>query len=151
MQATFVIDPGAKGGYCLCLGGLKDVTVFNLDEIGSFLEHLHEYKIYDREVVIEDVPPYAGRNIPSHTAFKLGKSCGLIEGVARGQYIPTHLVTPKEWQKGLSGLKGKTGAPRKRVLKDHAQRIFPHLNITLRNADAVLLAKHFFTNHPTRR
>ena len=151
MEATFVIDPGAKGGYVLCLDGLKDMTAFNLDEIGAFLEHLHEYKVYNRVVVIEDVPSYIGRNVPSHTSFKLGKSCGLVEGVARGQYIPTHLISPKAWQKGLSGLQGKTGATRKRVLKDHAQRLYPNLEPTLRTTDAILLAHHYFTNPQHRR
>ena len=44
--------------------------------------------------------------IPSSTSFKLGKSCGFLEGVLRMAKIPFTLVRPQEWQKGLGGLGG---------------------------------------------
>ena len=146
MKAFFFIDPGANGGLAIALGGLDDMTAMNLDGIGSLMETLNDYECYERRVIVEDVPSYVGRNIPSHTSFKLGKSCGLIEGLARGMKLPCELIGPKVWQKGLSGLKGLSGMPRKRVLKEHAQRLFPKLNVTLRTADAVLLGHHFLIN-----
>jgi hypothetical protein len=50
------------------------------------------------------------------------------------------LVKPKEWQKGLVGLKSNMGyTARKRMLKDNAVRLYPNLKITNATADAVLI------------
>ena len=147
MDVTFGIDPGYNsGGYTVCVEKTKNMVAYPLDSISSLLEHLHEYKDLRRRIVLEDVPPYVGKDIPSSTSFKLGQSCGLIEGLALGLYIPCEKITPKRWQKGLSDLKGKTGSPRKRVLRDHATRLYPHLKPTLRTADALLLT-HFYLTH----
>ena len=146
MKAHFFIDPGVNGGIAITLGGLDNLLAMNLDGIGSLMDIMADYECYDRHMVIEDVPSYVGRNIPSHAAFKLGKSCGLVEGMARGMKIPCKLIPPKVWQKGLPGLRGLTGVARKRVLKEHAQRLFPKARATLRTSDAILLANYFFSN-----
>jgi len=39
----------------------------------------------------------------------------------------------------ISGLKGKEGAERKKLLKQEAQRRFPQHKVTLANADALLI------------
>ena len=145
MKVTFVLDPGKSGGYVVCYEGLKALTLHNLDGLSELLDHLEEYKAEHREALIEEVPSYAGKDIPSSTTFKLGYSCGALEGAFRALEIPVHFVGPKTWQKGLSGLSGLTGAPRKRVLKEIAHRLYPTLKPTLRTADALLMAHYFFT------
>lgn len=149
LNVFFGVDPGHKsGGYTVCVEKTKNLIAYNLDSMASFLEHLHEYKDLNRIIVLEDIPAYVGRNIPSSAGVKLGYSAGLIEGIALGERIPCHKVKPQVWQKGLSGLKGLTGAQRKRVLRDHANRLFPHLKPTLRVADAILLT-NFYINNPS--
>ena len=65
----------------------------------------------------------SGKMIPSSTTFKLGKSCGFLEGCLHGRDSFT-LVRPQEWQKGLSGLSGLTSNKRKKVLMNHAKQFF---------------------------
>ena len=146
MNVTFVLDPGKSGGYAVCHEGLGAITLHNLEGLSELLDHVAEYKSEHREAVIEEVPCYCGKDIPGSSTFKLGYSCGMLEGAFRGLEIPVHFVGPKMWQKGLSGLTGFTGAPRKRVLKEHAHRLYPILKPTLKTADALLIAHHFFTN-----
>jgi len=148
LKAFFFIDPGVSGGIAIALGSMDDLATYNLDGISSLQELLHDYRDYDRIIICEDVPSYTGRNIPSHAAFKLGRSFGLTEGLARGMKIPCLMVSPKTWQKGLSGLKGLTGNKRKRVLKDHASRLYPAAKPTLKTADAILIGHHYFSINP---
>lgn len=146
---TFAIDPGASGGYAVCYGGLNAITLHKFESNADFIDHVLElegiHKGFLRSVV-EDVPPYAGKAIPSYTSFKLGRNCGFIEGVLRGKQIPVEFVSPKKWQASLTGLKGLTGSSRKRKLRDHANRLYPTLKPTLATCDGLLLA-HYHFNH----
>ena len=148
---TFAVDPGASGGYALCFGGLRAITLHNLDTFSDLLEHVTELEGIHKgflRAIIEDVPPYAGKNIPSYTTFNLGRNCGQLEGLFRAKSIPVEFVSPKRWQSKFTGLKGLQGAPRKRALKDHACRLYPTLlpKPTLRTCDALLMAHYFFTH-----
>lgn len=146
MKLTIGIDPGKSGGYAVAWGGLHDIKLHSYGEDFEFVEFVQDLKdhpiITCIDCVVEDVPSYAGKNVPSHTSFKLGKNCGVIEGTLRMAEIPFDLVRPQVWQKGLSGLKGLTGTERKRALKNHAVRLFPKLKITLATADAILILRH---------
>ena len=148
MKVFIGIDPGKSGGYAIAYDTLTTIELHNLTEEGEFVRHLLE--IIDNpdleliEAALEDVPPFAGKNIPSSAGFKLGYSCGFCSGVLRALQIPITLIRPKVWQAGLGGLAGLTGAKRKRVLKDHANRFFPKVKgLTLKTADAALILKHF--------
>jgi len=145
------IDPGIKGGVATVFGSLNKIKLSTFDTPTEYIEHLLELEGIHKgflRAIIEDVPPYAGKNIPSFTTFKLGKNCGQLEGLFRAKYIPVEFVSPKKWQSKFTGLKGLQGAPRKRALKDHACRLYPTLlpKPTLRTCDALLMAHHFFTH-----
>jgi hypothetical protein len=145
---TFSIDPGASGGYAVCYGGLRAITLHNLDTFGDLVDHVLELEGIHKgflRALIEDVPAYAGKNIPSYTTFKLGKSCGQIEGLFRARQIPIDFVSPRKWQSKFTGLKGLTGAKRKKALRDHAHTLYPLLKPTLKTADALLQAHAFFS------
>jgi hypothetical protein len=150
-EVTIVIDPGSSGGYAICFGGLKAITLHNLQSPSDFIDHVLEleeiHKGFLRSVV-EDVPSYAGKDVPSYTSFKLGRSCGFLEGVLRARQIPVEFISPRKWQKNLGGLKGLSGSPRKRVLKDHASRKYPLLKPTLKTCDALLMADYHFNSNP---
>ena len=152
MKLTIGIDPGKSGGYAIAWGGMHSINLHTLDEDFEFVEHIQDLKdhpdVTSIEAVVELVPPYAGKMIPSSTSFKLGKSCGFLEGCLRMAEIPFTLVRPQEWQKGLSGLSGLTSNKRKKVLMNHAKRFFPNTNgrITLSTADAILILRHFLIN-----
>ena len=150
-RCIIAIDPGVNGGFCQWIG--KDVVqAWRFKSLSDFAEDVFEYvdhPDYSIELVLEDVPPFAGKNIPSSAGFKLGKSCGFYEGLARGLKIPCHLVPPKTWQKGLGGLQKKTTAQRKRLLKDHASRLYPSLGkqITLNTADSILIGDYHLNKY----
>ena len=151
---VLAIDPGASGGYVVD-GGDGALRLVNLTTEADFLDELEGLRgvaVYENlplEVWMEEVPPYVGGNIPSSAAFKLGKSCGFLAGSVRASGFPLHLVRPTEWQKGLSGVRGVSGAAKKRVLRDHAVRLYPDATdkrITLKTADAVLIYHHAINN-----
>ena len=146
MKTIVAIDPGALGGFCQFIGE-KAIHAWKFTSLSDFVDDLFEIKAdpdLTLELVLEDVPPFAGKNIPSSTGFKLGKSCGFYEGVARGLRIPCHMVRPQTWQKGLANVAGQGGQKKKRILKDHASRLYPQLGkqITLATADAVLIGHY---------
>jgi hypothetical protein len=133
------IDPGANGGFAYKGGA----TVFcgKNDELAQLT--------INREtiIVVEKVPPYVGKFIPSSAAFKLGYSYGWIVGRFSG--YKTHHITPQVWQKFLNiGTKGEqTTTQWKNKLKDEAIKLFPNQRrITLATADAYLLLHYALKN-----
>lgn len=151
MKLTIGIDPGKSGGYAIGWDGLANIHLHKLEQDFEFVEHMKELKrhpdVESIEAVVELVPPFAGKMIPSSTSFKLGKSCGFLEGCLRMAEIPFTLVRPQEWQKGLSGLSGLTSNKRKKVLMNHAKQFFPQVKgLTLQTADGLLILRHFLLN-----
>ena len=143
------VDPGATGSYHVCIDGLQHILPYNLDSEQDFIDHVTEIQVEHEDkvhAIIELVPPYAGKNIPSFTAFKLGKNCGFLEGVFRSKKIPIHLIAPRKWQMPIKGLGKKTGHARKRAIREAASILYPHLNPTIRNSDSLMMAHYFFTN-----
>ena len=151
MKLTIGIDPGKSGGYAIAWDGMHSINLHTLDEDFEFVEHIQDLKdhpdVTSIEAVVELVPPFVGKMIPSSSSFKLGKSAGFLEGVLRMAEIPFTLVRPQEWQKGLSGLSGLTSGKRKKVLMNHAKQFFPTTKgLTLKTADAILILRHFLLN-----
>ena len=75
------VDPGAKGGIAFQRGGeitLKGFTKFTETE---FIESVRGYDPTNTAAVVEAVPPYVGKAIPSSSAFKLGYNYGFEVGV----------------------------------------------------------------------
>mgnify|MGYP003705996965 FL=1 len=146
------VDSGVKGS--LTIGSLPDLsdaeifTTQTTSELIEIIEGLVDEAESDQSLVaiVENPPPFAGNfKVPSSSIYKLGVSFGEITGIIRAFKIPLHLVRPRDWQKGIPGLTKLKGYPRKRALADHAKRLFPHLPITVRNADSVLILNHFFS------
>jgi len=148
MKTYIAIDPGASGGIAF-LRQSGDVDAFPLPSLtADALFDITERGVEDAfnmfTVVIEDVPKFAGRMIPSSSTatlhFGYGYLCGHYE--ARGYRVIK--VPPQSWQKTIGiGKKGDlTSAQWKRKLRDEAQRRYPALKVTLDTADALLLLDH---------
>lgn len=143
------VDPGSKGGFAVSHDGLNICDAFScsITELDNYITQLQDFLQLDQvKVIIELVPKYTGRNIPSSSAFVLGRSYGLLEGVARGMKIPVVDLDPKTWQRPIPGLAKTTGASRKRALRNYANKLYPHLKPTLATADAILILNHFLIN-----
>jgi len=133
------IDPGANGGFAY-KGG---TTIF----CGKNSELAQLTINRETIIVVEKVPPYVGKFIPSSAAFKLGYSYGWIVG--KFANYKTHHITPQIWQKYLNiGTKGEqTTTQWKNRLKDEAIKLFPNQKrITLATADAYLLLHYALKN-----
>ena len=140
-DSTFIlaIDPGANGGF-VYKGG---ATIF----CGKNAELAQLTINRETVIVVEKVPPYVGKFIPSSAAFKLGYSYGWIVG--KFANYKTHHITPQAWQKYLNiGTKGDLNTTQwKNRLKDEAIKLFPdQKRITLATADAYLLLHYALKN-----
>ena len=137
MKTYLCIDPGASGGWVLDLG--TSTSTGDIEELTEL------YPPLNTTVVIEKVPAFVGRAIPSSASFKLGYSYGWIVGLWQGRGFKVVLVTPQEWQKTMGvGTKGKsTTTEWKNKLKQEAIRRWPQAEkITLKTADAFCLLSH---------
>ena len=142
------IDPGASGGVAVATLTDGKVTI-KLHKIPADPAELAQLIPFGAVVFIEKVPPFVGRLIPSSAAFKLGKSCGWLEGWAAGRQHRVILIAPQVWQGRLGIAKGNLTQSRwKSALKAEASRRYPGLDdLTLATADALLLLDYAFYTH----
>ena len=140
MEKTIVaVDPGKGGGAAIRrLDGTTDLRPWTVEH--EHIELVHELDPEATIAVIEDVPVFVSGKTSNASSFKLGYNFGFIVASFRAAKIETHLIKPKEWQKGLVHLRANMGyTERKRMLKDNAIRLYPELKITNATADAVLI------------
>ena len=106
----------------------------------EFLEFLEPINPVGYTAIVEDVPAFVASATSNASSFKLGYNFGFLMGALRAKRFPVELVKPRDWQKGLRGLKPKMGyTDRKRAIKDNAVRLYPMLKITNATADAVMI------------
>ena len=95
--------------------------------------------------VLEEVSGFAGKAQPGSAMFRFGEHFGFIKGVVQALEIRLVLVRPQVWQKGF-GLGTASACASKAIwknkLKAEAQRRFPHLTVTLKTADALLILEY---------
>lgn len=95
------------------------------------------------QAFVERVSAMPGQGVSS--MFSFGRSLGVVEGVLAAYEIPTTLVTPQAWQKGMGVRSGKDGS-RERVMQ-----LFPNYSELFARkkddgrAEAVLIAKFGYT------
>lgn len=145
MKTLLAIDPGVNGGLAWRnADGLHAAAMPDGDAaLCALLSDL--YCGAPIECWIENIPTFAGKNIPGHAIAVLYGNFRFIEGwlTARGARI--RRVTPQAWQKSLSlGTRATAGSTSKwkRKLRDEAARRFPELDVTLKTADALLILEY---------
>lgn len=144
MSRTIIgIDPGSAGGVAV----LKDskVETYNMPEtFPDIYNLLLELKDGDNTLaILEDV----GHGMPgqsSKATAVFARHNGHLEMALYALGIRTVKVTPQKWQKHYSNSLGKSKDCEKREwknkLKGLAQQMFPSVKVTLKNADAILIA-----------
>tara|TARA_B100000902_G_scaffold383870_1_gene423287 strand:- start:310 stop:789 length:480 start_codon:yes stop_codon:yes gene_type:complete len=145
------IDPGRKGGFAYWRQSkdfLDQIELSKFTTESDFIDYVIRLDLTDLICVMEDVPVFVSPLTKNSDSFKLGYNMGFEMGCVRTLQIPVHLIKPKDWQKGLQGLRPKMGySDRKRALKDNAVRLFPKLKgITHANCDALLILNYFRDN-----
>jgi hypothetical protein len=146
------IDPGASGGVVeLYPDGRVIATAMPdnpdlRDLVLAFAQNArtegHDVVCY-MEIVGGFVRGKDGKNVGMGPAmFNFGDGFGYIRGLVDMALIERRMVLPKQWQASIPGIQGIEKAQRKRVLKEHAARLFPSLKVTLKTADALCIADH---------
>jgi Holliday junction resolvasome RuvABC endonuclease subunit len=132
------VDPGRSSGAIAYVSGsqaftwtLKDKTDSEIWDVFRQLSHS-----FPTTAVLERVHSMPRQGVSS--SFKFGSSYGELKMALVASQIRFELVTPHAWQ---TAMKCKTGGD-KRVTRELAQRLFPELQITHQNADALLLAEY---------
>lgn len=161
VERTLVgIDPGIQGGIAWQRPGEKACCVKMPDTEGDLIRLIRELNtvteyIADRDgcdrlsvtredaavFYLEDLVKSTGSPMPGSAMAVYGSNWGFIKGAIQMAGCELHLVGAKKWQKALSmGARGTMSKTEwKNKLKAEAQRRYPHLNITLATADALLI------------
>ena len=132
------IDPGKSGAMALVWpDGKPALAICRFD--ATYADQAEWLASFDNGgvvAVIEKVSSSPQMGVVS--AFSFGKSQGFLLGLLTAYKIPYHEVTPQKWQKAMGCMSGSD----KNVTKHAAQKLWPHLKITHRDADARLIAEY---------
>lgn len=138
------IDPGQNGGL---------VALYPDGEMFASAMPSTERDVWDwfrkrcpntaAKAVIEKVHAMPKQGVSS--SFKFGVNYGFLRGCLTAIGIPFEEIQPQTWQKSLripSRGKSESKTQFKNRLKGLAQQYFPSENVTLKTADALLIAEY---------
>lgn len=143
MALIVAIDPGVNGGIALLdRDGVVQVQKMpgtDIDVVSFLVEVSNTAKEVD--CYLEEPPLYAGKNIPGSAIGKLMWNTGVLYGAAVCLGWKMHRIRPAIWQKAHTcGTKGELSSTAwKNKLKARAAELFPTVDVTLWNADALLI------------
>ena len=144
------IDPGKNGGIASIHCGVAAAApmpaterdVWNL--LLSCIPQAQSVRTGNITAVIEKVGGFVGGNpLPGSAMFNFGASYGGLRMALIAAGIPFIEVTPQRWQKALGippRKKTESKTAWKNRLKALAQQQFPKVDVTLKTADALLIA-----------
>ena len=143
------VDPGRNGGLAWVDPGERPVCIPMPDTEGDLIDLLKRITFpatANRPVVfyLEDLVRFMGKTPMSHMAV-YAANWGTLKGAIMYSGSPLHIVKPQAWIKALGLGKADKDAARKdwkNKLKAEAQRLYPHLSVTLKTADALLLLEY---------
>ena len=137
------IDPGKNGGMAVLDADTNDIIDITsmpstLTDISDFVERHQDVSC----AVLETVHSMPGQGVAS--MFTFGQYYGYVQMAVVAHKIRCIDVLPAKWQQalGLKTKKGESKAEHKNRLKGLAQKLFPKVKVTLKNADALLLAEY---------
>lgn len=153
MKKLLAIDPGALGGWAWSADGETVETMKFPATQGDVVTALRSlYASHGvQTLVMEEVGGYAGgAGAPGSAMFNFGEGYGHIKGAAQMAGYKLVLVRPQKWQKHFgfgkkikrTTAKGKTVTDNtewKNRLRTRAQELFPHNDVILGTADALLI------------
>lgn len=166
IPTLIAIDPGATGGIAVLRDGERAIAVKMPETPGDVAQTLKSFCTDPCRVYMERVGGFAGSAQPGSAMFNFGMGYGIIQGVIYTLGVPFELVPPMRWQSAIGlGAKGLARPPKgtvltkeqkrsftlmnyrakkiwKNKLKEVAQRLYPHLKVTLLNADALLILEY---------
>lgn len=136
------IDPGVNGGIALVIDGITTVHKMP-DSIYDIQDFFMDDPTYDSNIcVIEQIHKGSAAQGPRKGVKQIWSQAQNYTALMCALYnanIKTIEVSPAKWMSKLPGTRPKEYKDRKKWLKEHAQRLFPEIKVTLWNADALCL------------
>jgi hypothetical protein len=129
------IDPGASGGLAYVDDGIVQAVAMpegmteQIDLIRRLASEGHH------ECIMENVGFHMPGNSATATA-KFARHCGHLEAACYAYGISVQYVAPQKWQREI-GTFSKDKRERKAQIKEAMARLYPHLTVTLKTADAL--------------
>ena len=138
------IDPGVNGGIAIINDTWPEEPIRAVkcpETVKDMANIVYEGKwdCIKTFCIIERCHSMPGQGVAS--TFKFGKNYGQWLGILASQDVPYKEVTPQMWMK-FYGTMPKDKTKRKNHLKHLAQSLYPKLKVTLKTADAILLAHY---------
>lgn len=130
------LDPGKSGGIAWCVNGIMQAWPMGKTETDIARTIFDMGKFEETYCFIEHVHARPGQGVVS--MFTFGQGYGFLRGCLISNKIPFEEVNPMKWQRGV----GCVARGDKNKLKAKAQQMFPGLDITLKTADAILIAEY---------
>jgi crossover junction endodeoxyribonuclease RuvC len=137
MKCLITIDPGKSGAVAISYNGkvYAENCPDNEAEMTEILsDAIRESK--DCFCLIEKVGAMPGNG--SVSMFSFGRNYGAWLGILSALQIPYQTVTPQKWQKAV-GCMPKDKKARKNRIKAYSAALYPHVKVTLANADALAM------------
>jgi len=137
MNTILAIDPGAQGGLAL-LDAQQTVRAFPMpDGMTAQIDLLREIaaEVGPVQAIMERTGLWMPGDHPN-SAAKFARHCGHLEAALYAIGIPTEQVAPGVWMRALGELP-RDKPDRKRAIRELMARRYPHLDVTLRTADAL--------------
>lgn len=137
------VDPGVNGGIAT-INKFDEVEVYKMPQtdwdVTRLLADLAN-NTKDAILYLEEPPLFAGKGIPGSAIGKLMWNTGVLYGAAVTLGFEVHRVKPAIWMRTHPvGTKGElTTTVWKNKLKARAAELFPTVDVTLWNADALLI------------
>jgi len=150
LPAYIGVDPGQSGGLILLDDTMVKSTPMPETErdIWDWFDHIRQTTDIAPRAMIEKVHSMPKQGVAS--SFKFGRGYGGLRMALIAAGIPFEEVTPQAWQKALAIPKrSKTETPVqwKNRLKALAQQLYPDIKVTLKLADALLIATYCQRKH----
>ena len=130
------IDPGVSGGIAWEDGDIIQVEPMP-KEMTAQADMIRELALEFNGIkaVMEKVGTYMPGN-SGPAAVKFARHCGNLEAILYCYGISTNQISPQKWMKAL-GPFPKDKKERKNAIKEKMSRLYPHLTVTLKTADAL--------------
>jgi len=135
MVNRIFIDPGESGGLAWHdHDGIVQAEAMP-EGMTEQIDLIRRLTVFRNNVVMEKTGSYMPGN-SGPAAAKFARHCGHLEAALYTLGVPVTQVAPNVWQRKLGTLpKEKTA--RKKAIKEVVQRQYPHLDVTLKTADAL--------------
>ena len=135
------IDPGATGAIAhwdrFADGLVSAIKMPDTPkDLYDYLQDLSRGGPVGAKMICEKVGGYMpGNSGPS--ACKFARHCGHLDMALLAVGVPHEFVTPHTWMKSVMGTVPKEKKDRKNAIKQKMQQLYPHIKVTLVNADAL--------------